>query len=78
MSGTRTCSGAGGLPADQGERQRRPRAPQTVEFGPTDYCTGRVARCHRALHLAEAFRFTGYFTKLQLQAGPVLAWRSSH
>lgn len=27
----------------------------SVEFGPTDYRTGRVARCHRALHLAEAF-----------------------
>lgn len=27
----------------------------SVEFGPTDYCTSRVARCHRSLHLAEAF-----------------------
>lgn len=71
VSGPADVSGSTGLaPAD---------CPfPSVEFGPTDYRTGRVARCHRALHLAEAFWFTGYFTKLQLHAGPVLAWSSSH
>lgn len=63
--GARECQGPGpavGLPVSWPTEASGSSGPApadcpfpSVEFGPTDYRTGRVARCHRALHLAEAF-----------------------